>query len=128
MIPSDIYRKINGYDEDFFLYCEDVDLSWRVKAAGYQCFTVADAWFFHYAMDRSARVVEIWKSACTLAHKWRSTNFKEHALNVLASLVDIDREELAKETEKFEQHPLEDVFRANPDFKHNLTFAEPMWV
>ena len=128
MIPSSIYREIGGYDDDFFLYCEDVDLSWRVKAAGYQCFMCSDAWLFHYAVDRAARDVEIWKSACVLAHKWRSSSFKEHALNVLASLVDIGRSELARETEKFEQRPLSDVYRASPDFKHSLTFAEPMWT
>ncbi|SAL87274.1 glycosyl transferase [Caballeronia choica] len=128
LYPSNIYREIGGFDDDFFLYCEDVDISWRVKAAGYQCYTCSDAWFFHYAMDRAARDVEIWKSACILAHKWRSANFKNHALNVLASLVDIDPEELQKETEKFAQRPIEDVYRASPDFKHSLTFAEPMWT
>lgn len=128
LIPNNIYTEIGGYDDDFFLYCEDVDLSWRVKAAGYQCFACSKAFFFHYAMDRAARVVEIWKSACILAHKWRSTNFKHHALNVLASLVDIHRDELQTETEKFRQRPIEDVYRANPDFKNNLTFSEAMWT
>nr|WP_199241872.1 glycosyltransferase family 2 protein [Paraburkholderia sp. BL8N3] len=128
LIPSAIYRQINGFDDDFFLYCEDVDISWRVKAAGYQCFTCADALFFHYAMDRTAREVEIWKSACVLAHKWRSAKFKTHALNLLASLVDIERKELQREVEKFAQRSIEDIYRANPDFRNNLTFAEPMWT
>lgn len=128
LIPSDIYREISGYDEDFFLYCEDVDLSWRVKAAGYQCFTAAEAWLFHYAMDRTARVVEIWKSACILAHKWRSTKFKKHAINVLASLVDIHCDELQRDVERHEQRSLEDVYRASPDFKNNLTFSDAMWM
>lgn len=128
LIPAVIYREIGGYDDDFFLYCEDVDLSWRVKAAGYRCFACSGAFFFHYAMDRTARVNEIWRSASILAHKWRSTNFKHHALNVLASLVDIHRDELQLDIEKFKQRPLEDVYRASPDFKNNLTFSEAMWM
>ena len=39
LIPSGIFEQVGGYDTDFFLYCEDVDLSWRIKAAGYRCFT-----------------------------------------------------------------------------------------
>jgi GT2 family glycosyltransferase len=128
LIPNAIYEEISGFDDDFFLYCEDVDLSWRVKAAGYQCYTCQDAMFFHYAMDRAARDVEIWKSACILAHKWRSANFKTHALNVLASLVDIDKAALQADIERFEQIPLEGVYRASPDFRHSLTFSEPMWT
>lgn len=128
LIPAAIYREIGGYDDDYFLYCEDVDLSWRVKAAGYRCFVSSGAFFFHYAMDRAGRVNEIWRSACILAHKWRSANFKTHALNVLATLVDIHRDELQADIEKFAQHPIEDVYRASPNFKNNLTFSEPMWT
>jgi GT2 family glycosyltransferase len=31
-----LLKKINGYDEDFFLYGEDVDLSFRIKLLGYK--------------------------------------------------------------------------------------------
>jgi N-acetylglucosaminyl-diphospho-decaprenol L-rhamnosyltransferase len=48
LIPRSIYQEAMGFDEDFFLYCEDVDFSWRVQLAGYKCFTVADALFHHY--------------------------------------------------------------------------------
>jgi N-acetylglucosaminyl-diphospho-decaprenol L-rhamnosyltransferase len=127
LIPSAIYREMNGFDDDFFMYCEDVDLSWRVKAAGYHCYTCQDAWFFHYAMDRAAREVEIWRSACILAHKWRSAHFKKHAFNVLASLVDVDQEELREAIEKISQHAVGEIYRASPNFKNNLSFAEMMW-
>lgn len=128
LIPSSIYKEIGGFDEDYFLYCEDVDLSWRVKALGYQCFTCSEAWFFHYAMDRTARVLEIWRSACILAHKWRSISFKNHALDNLASLTDVGRDELKREAEKYSQHSLDEVFRANPNFHNKLYFGDPMWT
>ena len=31
---ADLWRMIGGFDDDYFLYWEDVDLSWRVSAAG----------------------------------------------------------------------------------------------
>ena len=82
LIPNDIYKKIEGYDEDFFLYCEDVDLSWRVKANNFNCYTCSDAYFFHYAMDRQSREGEMWRSAAYLAYKWRADQFQETALNM----------------------------------------------
>ncbi|MFM2313533.1 MAG: hypothetical protein RLZZ04_2809 [Cyanobacteriota bacterium] len=48
LIPRSIYQETRGFDEDLFLYCEDVDLSWRVQLAGYNCFTVSNALFHHY--------------------------------------------------------------------------------
>jgi GT2 family glycosyltransferase len=35
------------FDEDFFAYCEDVDLGWRSQLAGYQCLYVPTAKIYH---------------------------------------------------------------------------------
>lgn len=35
LIASDAFTAVHGFDEDFFLYTEDVDLSWRTWLAGY---------------------------------------------------------------------------------------------
>ena len=35
MIPTALYQELEGFDtETFFMYCEDVDFSWRVRLAG----------------------------------------------------------------------------------------------
>lgn len=37
MIPTGLFQRLNGFDDEtFFMYCEDVDLSWRVKLEGYK--------------------------------------------------------------------------------------------
>lgn len=36
MISAKLYQQVQGFDETFFMYGEDLDLCWRVKAAGYQ--------------------------------------------------------------------------------------------
>jgi GT2 family glycosyltransferase len=36
------------YDESFFMYCEDVDLNWRARLAGYETAFVPDAVVYHH--------------------------------------------------------------------------------
>jgi hypothetical protein len=38
VMRRDFFSKLGGFDEDMFLYMEDIDLSWRVQLAGYRCF------------------------------------------------------------------------------------------
>jgi N-acetylglucosaminyl-diphospho-decaprenol L-rhamnosyltransferase len=52
LIPKNIYHQLQGFDEIFFMYCEDIDISWRVKIHGYECFTVASAIFHHYTFSQ----------------------------------------------------------------------------
>lgn len=40
--------EIGLFEERFFMYCEDVDLSWRAQLAGYRCVYVPDAVIYHH--------------------------------------------------------------------------------
>lgn len=42
-------KEVGGFDEDFFLINEDVDLSFRLQSKGYKCLYVPDAIVFHKA-------------------------------------------------------------------------------
>lgn len=39
---KELYDKVGGFDEDFFMYGEDLDLSWRIKKMGYKI------WYYPY--------------------------------------------------------------------------------
>ena len=77
LIPRSIYQETGGFDEDFFLYCEDVDLSWRVQLAGYNCFTVSNALFHHYVYgvdrdfsnQRQQMAISMYKLAVKYGHQ-----------------------------------------------------------
>jgi hypothetical protein len=48
LVRGDVWRAIGGYDDaSFFLYCDDVDMSWRVRLAGYTVIHVPSARVFH---------------------------------------------------------------------------------
>ena len=36
LVKKDIFEKVHGFDEDFFMYGEDLDLSFRIKEMGYK--------------------------------------------------------------------------------------------
>jgi cellulose synthase/poly-beta-1,6-N-acetylglucosamine synthase-like glycosyltransferase len=48
MVRSDAFHKVGGFDpEHFFLYCDDVDFSWRLRLAGFRIVHAPDAAVFH---------------------------------------------------------------------------------
>ena len=44
---KEVFRKAGYFDEDFFAYYEDVDLSFRMQLAGYKCFYNPKALCYH---------------------------------------------------------------------------------
>jgi GT2 family glycosyltransferase len=43
LMPKAVFEELGGFDEDFFVSHEDVDLSYRARLRGYRCRYVADA-------------------------------------------------------------------------------------
>jgi len=43
MIRRDVFEELGGFDEDFFMVYEDVDLSYRAQLRGHRCMYVSDA-------------------------------------------------------------------------------------
>ena len=79
LVPTSVIREIGGYDSrSFFLYCDDVDFSWRVRLAGHRVVHRPSARVFHdkrLSSDGSWSVgsaEEYWSAegALVLAHKY----------------------------------------------------------
>jgi hypothetical protein len=52
LVRGDLWRELGGYDEEhFFLYCDDVDMSWRARLGGHQVVHVPAARVFHDKRD-----------------------------------------------------------------------------
>jgi GT2 family glycosyltransferase len=48
MMPRAVFEELGGFDEDFFVSHEDVDLSYRARLRGYRCRYVPDAVVRHH--------------------------------------------------------------------------------
>jgi GT2 family glycosyltransferase len=46
-IRRELFEKLGGFDENFFLYMEDSDLSWRARLAGFECIYVPTSIVYH---------------------------------------------------------------------------------
>lgn len=82
LLPTQLFNQVGGFDaETFFMYCEDVDLSWQVQLAGYQAINQPAAVVFH---DKEISANGSWnpsdwelkysaQAALLLAYKWSQT-------------------------------------------------------
>ncbi|GGZ21244.1 glycosyltransferase family 2 protein [Asticcacaulis endophyticus] len=43
MIRRDLFERLNGFDEDFYIYCEDADLGYRARLLGERCLLIPQA-------------------------------------------------------------------------------------
>jgi GT2 family glycosyltransferase/SAM-dependent methyltransferase len=74
LIPRRIYEAIGGFDENFFMYMEDVDFSWRARTAGFTVRVAPRALFAHSVLDRVVDATaekHYYLSARYLAYKWQ---------------------------------------------------------
>lgn len=47
MIRADVYKQSGGFDPDFFMYCEETELCWRIHQMGYEFYCIPDAIIVH---------------------------------------------------------------------------------
>ncbi len=55
MMRKEVYEKVGGFDEDFFMYGEDLDLCYRIQKAGYKVFFVHSTQIIHYKGESTKR-------------------------------------------------------------------------
>jgi GT2 family glycosyltransferase len=51
-----VLDQVGAFDERFFMYCEDVDLSRRIDSAGWKLYYLSEAEIFHLGGSASSRV------------------------------------------------------------------------
>lgn len=56
-VRREVYEQMGGFDDEIFMYAEDVDLSWRIRVAGYMLKYVPRVKIKHYSYE-SAGVVK----------------------------------------------------------------------
>jgi GT2 family glycosyltransferase len=74
MARTQAIAEVGLLDEDFFMYCEEIDWAWRMKKAGWDAWLVPDAEVIHYggASTKQARpqmTAHLWRSRARLYRK-----------------------------------------------------------
>lgn len=49
LIRRECFEQVKGFDENIFMYCEGVDISWRLRALGYKLRYVPKSVVYHYS-------------------------------------------------------------------------------
>lgn len=64
LVLREAFEKVNGFDENIFLYAEDVDLSWRLRGCGYRLKYAPAAVINHftYANENVVKPVQFFNS------------------------------------------------------------------
>lgn len=79
-----IKYKDEYFDNDFFAYKEDIDLSWRLNLYGYKCFYVHDAIAYHgRAMNSSKDILNTIKNRRNQSELLKGISFRNHYLMII---------------------------------------------
>lgn len=131
LFPRHIFEILKGFDERFFMYMEDVDISWRARAGGLKCYVVEDALFSHSISnkDRDFRKqnIAMHKSAYKLAIKYHNQKF---AIKILERLQDLDaKNEINLLESEAHKMIIKDFskYKNIVDFKNKFYFSEARW-
>ncbi|MFN8251071.1 MAG: glycosyltransferase [Ferruginibacter sp.] len=86
-IPHRVLKEVGSFDETFFMYGEDVDLSYRIQKAGYRNFYFADSTIIHFKGEStkkgSLNYVRLFYSAMSLFVKKHYSGTKAGVFNIL---------------------------------------------
>ncbi len=115
VVPTEVFREVGGFDADsFFLYCDDVDLSWSVRLAGLRVLHQPAAGVFH---DKRLGAGAAWQP--TAAERYYSAEAE------LLLLHKWSREDLlAKALRDFDDAPVEEYRRAAVEFRRRRAAGE----
>lgn len=79
LVDSKKFFKMGGFDERFFMYAEDVDLSWKAWEAGYKCFYQPNSSIVHncYGLEKNALFRQYWGVRNGIIMRFKHGNLSE---------------------------------------------------
>ena len=79
-LKRSVYKEVHGFDEDYFMYGEDIDLSYKITQAGYQNYYIGSTETLHYkgeSTQKDAVYLERFYGAMQIFYK---KHFKKNVL------------------------------------------------
>jgi GT2 family glycosyltransferase/SAM-dependent methyltransferase len=121
-ISRKLFEATGGFDEAFFMYGEDVDLSWRVRALGFPVLIAPHALFLHAVTNRPDEPAlrrAMLASTVLLARKWGADDAARQAAHAL--------EEAGGVAPEAAPVPVPAAWRHVADFSHGASFSDVRW-
>lgn len=77
---KEIYDKLGGFDEAFFMYGEDIDLAWRIKESGYKIWYYPSMSIIHIKGQSGRKHTDKDKKSATRKHFYEAMKifYKKH--------------------------------------------------
>ncbi|MHC4941740.1 MAG: glycosyltransferase family 2 protein [Planctomycetota bacterium] len=85
-IRRDLFLEVEGFDEDFFAYFEDVDFGWRLWVLGYRVLFVPESTVFHHHHGTS-RLIDVHKIRVLYIRNPLYTIFKNYGHENLVKIL-----------------------------------------
>jgi N-acetylglucosaminyl-diphospho-decaprenol L-rhamnosyltransferase len=81
MVRGDALGQVGGFDEQYFMYCEEIDLCHRIKKAGWEIYCVPAAEIVHLVGQstqqfRDTMFVALWRSRFLMFEAYESAMFR----------------------------------------------------
>jgi len=81
LVRREVWAQVGGFDERFFMYCEEIDLCRRIKGAGWGIYCVPRAEIVHLAGQstrqfRAPMFVALWRSRFLMYEKHEGPLFR----------------------------------------------------
>lgn len=130
MVRSEVFREVNYYDyESFFMYCDDVDLAWRIRLKGYKLIYHPAAMVYHAKRLSSggewipsrAEIYYSAQAALFMAYKWSREDILEQKLE---EYLRSGREDLTEIAADFEKRRREGRLPEQLDGEHRIGYFE----
>lgn len=131
------YEEVGGFDENFFMYAEDVDISWRLRAKGHRLNYVPRAVVFHDTYSEAGAVKPLQVIEGTLNNLLMRAKYGSWA-DIRAGIFGVLNE--ARRPASFSGRRLHmallvprflkrlwSVRRANDEYRQNFTASFPGW-
>lgn len=128
LYPREVFEKIGLMDENFFMYVEDVDFSWRARAAGFKIRTCPTAKYGHNTLNRAPSEfsnLHMYLSGRYLAYKWKNKKFFQFCeKTLLTSNLVSGKKSLPRLPKLKSPSPKARKFS---NFEHFFYFSEARW-
>lgn len=81
LIKSEAYRKVGGFDEDYFMYGEDIDLSYKLLKANYKNYYLGSVTMLHYKGESTTKDKNYLKRFYGAMHIFYKKHFKTNSIS-----------------------------------------------